>query len=346
MAFYKELTRIRSNIEEALVYARHDKLLATGNERSEGHFLLINQNFETQLYILDFAERLISDPLPTAQLNYVSIWLDIHFWITKFACFYERTVFMINKSSAFADLLGENFTHRANSIIGLNIILSRFLETSATTSPPLIWIQDEQLMRSLVDFVKSIYVRFFSTLEEIIISNYSELVEKDKISRAETDLTELLALCNQISLPELQKNNTLIATTQTIEKIKKKVERMARKEHPLFARIIPHMIGIFLPEQERKTPLNHWMFFLHARNSLLHKEGWGTADCEIELWGRSYKIEKDKPFVLYSDSSFPILAFRLMEIFVDLALSVANETALRSDWTGVKTQYLVIRTPE
>jgi hypothetical protein len=71
----------------------------------------------------------------------------------------------------------------------------------------------------------------------------------------------------------------------------------------------------------------------------------GTCDCAIELWGRGYKIEKDKPFGLFKDGSFIILSFKLIEIFVDLMLQISEEESLLTEWAEIKKKYLTIGIP-
>ncbi len=343
--YLEELARIRSNIKEALGFATQDKLLAAKQPESEGHFLLIEQIFQNQLYVLKHAELLAHDSLPSEQLTYASIWLDIQFWISKLGCFYERTSLMIKRSTAAADLVGDEFSSRANSIIGLSIILARFTEIACATNPPLTWIQDEQLMRCLVDTAKSIYIRIFSTLEELITSSYTTLVSSGKICKVETELTELLNLCEQIPCNVLKEDSKLTETASILEKIQMKIKKMASNEHASFFRIIRHITDSYLPKENRKADLPFWTFFFHARNSLLHKKGWGTCNCSIELWGRSYKIEKDTPFVLFKDGSFIILSFKLIEIFVDLMLKISEEEYLLSEWAEIKKNYLTIGIP-
>lgn len=344
--YLRELARIRSNIKEALCQATQDKLLSAKQPASEGHFLLIEQIFQYQLHVLGHAELLVQDSLPTEQLTYASIWFDIQFWITKLGCFYERTIAMTKNSVAIVGLVGDEFSSRANSIIGLSILLARFTETSCVTNPPLIWIQDEQLMRCLVDMAKSIYIRIFSTLEELITSSYADLVLNGKICKAETELTELLKLCEQIPCTTLKEDSKLTETGSILEKIQQKVKKMANNEHVSFSRIIRHVTDNYISKENRRADLPYWTFFFHARNSLLHKKGWGTCDCSIELWDRSYKIEKDNPFVLFGDASFIILSFKLIEIFVDLIFKISGEERLLPEWEEIKKNYLTIGIPK
>lgn len=253
---------------------------------------------------------------------------------------------MTKCSTAVFDLVGEEFSSRATSIIGLSIILARFTETASATIPPFTWVQDEQLMRCLVDTAKSIYIRIFSTLEELITSTYANLVLSDKICKAETELTELLKLCEQIPCTTLKEDSKLTETTSIFEKIQQKVKKMASNEHVSFSKIIRHITGNYMTKEIRRADLPYWTFFFHARNSLLHKKGWGTCDCAIELWGRNYKIEKDKPFVLFKDASFIILSFKLIEIFVDLILKISGEEHLLLEWAQIKKNYLTISIPK
>jgi hypothetical protein len=343
--YLEELARIRSNAKEALDHATQDKMLAAKQPDSEGHFLLIEQIFQNQLHVLRHAELLAHDSLPSEQLTYASIWLDIQFWISKLGCFYERTSLMIKRSASVTDLVSDEFSSRANSIIGLSIILARFTEIACATTPPLTWIQDEQLMRCLVDIEKSIYIRIFSTLEELITSSYATLISNGKICKAETELTELLKLCEQIPCDVLKKDSKLTESASILEKIQLKIKKMASNEHVPFARIIRHVTDNYLSKENRKADLPFWTFFFHARNSLLHKKGLGTCDCAIELWGRDYKIEKDKPFGLFKDGSFIILSFKLIEIFVDLMLQISEEESLLPEWAEIKKKYLTIGIP-
>ncbi len=89
----------------------------------------------------------------------------------------------------------------------------------------------------------------------------------------------------------------------------------------------------------RKKHLPFWLFYMHLRNAIMHKDGISTVDIKINLWDREFELKKDISFreSNFKPDSYINFTLSLVNIFSDLF--VKDDDKL---WLSIKDNYFSI----
>lgn len=255
-------------------------------------------------------------------------WFDVCYWANYLAAFTETI--MHSKCGTNDKLLSATIEEVLNLSLAFAYILSRFVEYSRQTlDEPFLWLTDSMLTRKLVSLTQLIYLRTFALIDDCIIETYKDRVAHNKIQKVEVDLDSLLALWEKVKANiECEKNSE---TNQ----FDKEIRKLAASQKPQLLRVV----RVFLKKQQRSKS-EDWTFLIHWRNSLAHKLNKPTTSSELLLWGRLFKLEKDKPFNTYHCDQFIIFSIRALELCIELCLDSPEE---QHEWAKISDEFLNIK---
>ncbi len=313
----KQINRIIKNINDLSSKIKKEKI----DPQQTIHQELILQNLELII------ENVKTEP--TLNTNtHVIVWYDFCYWLNHITWTTEIICYKIPLAKDILSLLHTLGSHT----LGFSYLCSRFINYTNFPSENKTNLKELLTISLLAEEIPinnsiSIFLYFFRKidcfLKDYYLENYKDIPLKTGLRDLFNDYKDLTK--------GIDKNDKWKAFENKFEKhVEKNIT---------FDAVIRCITEKKLSKDIRKKHLVFWLFYMHLRNAIMHKDGISTVDIKINLWDREFELKKD---ISFRESNFK------PDSYINFTLSLVNiftELFVKDDdklWLSIQNNYFSI----
>lgn len=312
--------RILKNIEDlsSKIESASSSIISTENQNIHKKIILQNLNIISNS-IKTSPDEHNFDSTSSEIMNWhdSAYWINHIGWSCEILCFYTKNQKKLSK--LLRDL--------ANHVLGFSFLTCRFLDytnfPSLEKSTLKDLLTDPVLLEFQIENSESLFLYFLRKIECFVSDYYSQNLS-DRLPKNINKLNESLKLIckNHPKDNELQKfKEEFDKETTSLTNFEWKIRETTKE---------------LLPQEDRRKQIQVWLFFLHLRNAIMHKDRNPTVDHKIELGERSFKLQKSKSFRDHDFRADSYLTFslHLLLLFMNLFGKIDKEL-----WLSIQKDY-------